>query len=315
MTLQLRLCGRETKAHISPLIERLMQLVLSWTLQNNIQVPLTYCVCQPVGDTDFGWFARIRVHFICLLVSGYYRKTMTCIYTGMQFVDTVCVFCCHHVCRRNCNLVKWPFCNAVFSRGGQSSAWHLCWRPNVRHVKETYRETLASFTYSVWPWVIVWSLLDCYIESVISLVSDVYGVHRWEKAFIWTSFVSLIAMMMKAFSLLSLFIVLLLRSSLLVKRSLWNDASILQSCPWNGCEFVSDILHFLLRLFGSTSVHSWEKKANTEFVATGLITVCVLVCIMSLLHSGDWLYVIRFLKLSTCYYITVFFQKKSCIWI
>ncbi len=32
-----------------------------------------------------------------------------------------------------------------------------------------------------------------------------------------------------------------------------------------------------------------EKRRTTQFVAAGLITVCVLVCIMSVLHSGDWL--------------------------
>ncbi len=62
------------------------------------------------------------------------------------------------------------------------------------------------------------SLLDCYMESVISLVSDVY---RWEKH----SFEHLFCFFdcndeESVLSLLSLCIVLLLRSSLLVKRSL-----------------------------------------------------------------------------------------------
>ncbi len=68
---------------ISPLIERLMQLVLSWTLQNNIHVPLTCCVCQPVGDTDLGGLQESGFTlYVCLFQVIIERR---CSYTGMQF--------------------------------------------------------------------------------------------------------------------------------------------------------------------------------------------------------------------------------------
>ncbi len=57
-------------------------------------------------------------------------------------------------------------------------------------------------------------------------------------------------------------------------------------------------------------MHSWLKKDHAEFVATGLIAVCFGLHV-SVLHSGDWLYVTRFIKLSTCYYITVFSGRKA----
>lgn len=85
MMLQLRRCGRETKACMSLLKDSCSLCCYECCEATGMCHSLI--VHQPVGDLDFGWFARIWVHFPCLVVSGYCRKIKTCIYTAMQFVD------------------------------------------------------------------------------------------------------------------------------------------------------------------------------------------------------------------------------------
>lgn len=71
--------ARNKSSHCS--IERFMLLVLPCA---HGHVPLSYCVRQPVGDIRF---ARIQVHFICLTISGYYRKRMTCFWCSFWSND------------------------------------------------------------------------------------------------------------------------------------------------------------------------------------------------------------------------------------